>query len=172
MKKRNGFTLIELLAVIIVLAIIALIAMPIIFNVIENAKIKAMENSAYGLIDAVRMNYMEELLNDEDGTLTLNGRVDALTVSGEHPTGGYWFIDNAEDSDSRGIAIIDVTFASMDGYVCTNATASNLTYYASDTTVNGVNYKAGDIAAAGTISAIQAKVTCRTTNSKQAAAAN
>ena len=38
-NKKNGFTLIELLAVIIVLAIIALIATPIIFNVIENAKI-------------------------------------------------------------------------------------------------------------------------------------
>ena len=170
MKKRNGFTLIELLAVIIVLAIIALIAMPIIFNVIENAKIKAMENSTYGLIDAVRMNYMEELLNDEDGTLTLNGRVDALTVSGEHPTGGYWFIDNAEASTSRGIAVVDVTFASMAGYVCKNATATGLKTYASDTTVNSVNYKAGDIKAAGTISAIQAKVTCEKTNTLQATA--
>ena len=37
--KKKGFTLIELLAVIIVLAIFALIAMPIIFNVIENAKL-------------------------------------------------------------------------------------------------------------------------------------
>ena len=40
-KKKIGFTLIELLAVIIVLAIIALIATPIIFNVIENAKLKS-----------------------------------------------------------------------------------------------------------------------------------
>ena len=46
MKNTKGFTLIELLAVIIVLAIIALIATPIIFNVIENAKIKSMENLA------------------------------------------------------------------------------------------------------------------------------
>ena len=34
-NKKIGFTLIELLAVIIVLAIIALIATPIIFNVIK-----------------------------------------------------------------------------------------------------------------------------------------
>ena len=61
--KRKGFTLIELLAVIIVLAIIALIATPIIFNVIENAKIKSLENSCYGVIDAVRTNYSENLLN-------------------------------------------------------------------------------------------------------------
>ena len=42
-NKKIGFTLIELLAVIIVLAIIALIATPIIFNVIENAKIKSLK---------------------------------------------------------------------------------------------------------------------------------
>ena len=62
-KKKIGFTLIELLAVIIVLAIIALIATPIIFNVIENAKLKSLENSCYGVIDAVRTKYAEGLLN-------------------------------------------------------------------------------------------------------------
>ncbi len=36
--KRKGFTLIELLAVIVVLAIIALIATPIVLNIIENSK--------------------------------------------------------------------------------------------------------------------------------------
>ena len=124
MKKRNGFTLIELLAVIIVLAIIALIAMPIIFNVIENAKIKAMENSTYGLIDAVRMQYMESLLNDVDGTVDLTGSVTTLTVSGEHPTAGNWYIDSAKASTTRGIVVTGVQFASMDGYTCSNGSVS------------------------------------------------
>ena len=39
MKDKLGFTLIELLAVIIILAIIALIARPIIANVINDARI-------------------------------------------------------------------------------------------------------------------------------------
>ena len=119
MKKKNGFTLIELLAVIIVLAIIALIAMPIIFNVIENAKLKSMENSAYGVVDAVRLNYMENLMNSEDGTVPLNGSVTDLTLSGEHPTGGRWeIVNDANAEDGRGIKIENVTFASMQGYVC------------------------------------------------------
>ena len=121
MKKKNGFTLIELLAVIIVLAIIALIAMPIIFNVIENAKLKALENSTYGVIDAVRMNYMENLMNSEDGTVTLTGSVTTLTLSGEHPIAGNWEIKNsAEVTENRGIAVTGVKFASMNEYTCTN----------------------------------------------------
>ncbi|MBQ4633791.1 MAG: prepilin-type N-terminal cleavage/methylation domain-containing protein [Bacilli bacterium] len=136
MKKRNGFTLIELLAVIIVLAIIALIAMPIIFNVIENAKIKAMENSTYGVIDAVRLEYMENLLGSNEacadgettncgGKITLSGDVDALTVSGEHPNGGTWEIVNAADvTTGRGIKVTNVTFASMAGYKCNNDLAT------------------------------------------------
>ena len=118
-KKRKAFTLIELLAVIIVLAIIALIAMPIIFNVIENAKVKSLENSAYGVVDAVRLQYMEDLMNSEDGTVPLSGSVTSLTLSGEHPTGGRWEIKNGKDVENgRVIKISGVTFASMEGYVC------------------------------------------------------
>ena len=116
--KKKGFTLIELLAVIIVLAIIALIAMPIIFNVIENAKVKSLENSAYGVVDAVRLQYMENLMNSEDGEVLLSGSVTTLPLSGEHPTAGTWKIDNEANSEDVGIRISGVTFASMQGYVC------------------------------------------------------
>ena len=124
--KKNGFTLIELLAVIIVLAIIALIATPIIFNVIENAKIKSLENSCYGVIDAVRTTYAEGLLNSTDGTVDLGGTTDNvldLTVSGEKPTAGTWEIDNASDTtdaSKRGIRIYGVKFDSMKDYICSN----------------------------------------------------
>ena len=125
-KKRKAFTLIELLAVIIVLAIIALIAMPIIFNVIENAKLKSMENSAYGVVDAVRLYYMENLMNTDNGEVPLNGSVTTLTLSGEHPTGGNWIIQNGKEvTTGRGIKIIGVTFASMQGYVCNSEEVNN-----------------------------------------------
>ena len=119
-NKKNGFTLIELLAVIIVLAIIALIATPIIFNVIENAKLKSLENSCYGVIDAVRTKYAEGLLNSIDGTVKLKGNVTEITVAGEQPIAGTWEIDNSSDSDNRGIKIKDVKFGSMKDYTCTN----------------------------------------------------
>ena len=48
LNKNKGFTLIELLAVIVILAIIALIATPIILRVIEDAKKSAAVDSAYG----------------------------------------------------------------------------------------------------------------------------
>ena len=119
-KKKIGFTLIELLAVIIVLAIIALITTPIIFNVIENAKLKSLENSCYGVIDAVRTKYAEGLLNSIDGTVKLKGNVTEITVSGEQPIEGTWEIDNSRDSNNRGIKIKDVKFGSMKDYTCTN----------------------------------------------------
>ncbi|MDY2893092.1 MAG: prepilin-type N-terminal cleavage/methylation domain-containing protein, partial [Candidatus Faecisoma sp.] len=117
-NKKNGFTLIELLAVIIVLAIIALIATPIIFNVIENAKIKSLENSCYGVIDAVRTKYAEGLLNSKNGLVDLTGNVNELTVSGEKPIDGTWTIDNSKDSEQRGIKIDNVRFSSMKDYAC------------------------------------------------------
>lgn len=52
MKKR-GFTLVELLAVIIVLSVIALIAVPMILNVITEAKKGAAKESAHAYIKAV-----------------------------------------------------------------------------------------------------------------------
>lgn len=53
--KNRAFTLIELLAVIIILGIIALIAVPMILNLIRDAKKSAGINS-----DRVYMNAVEE----------------------------------------------------------------------------------------------------------------
>ena len=50
--KQKGFTLIELLAVIVVLAVIALISVPIITSVIDKAKVGALKDSAYGILEA------------------------------------------------------------------------------------------------------------------------
>ena len=59
MKNKNGLTLVELLAVIVVLAILALITIPIISNVISDVRIKSLQNSAYGLIEASNLYYAQ-----------------------------------------------------------------------------------------------------------------
>ena len=58
--RNKGFTLIELLAVIIILAIIALIATPIVLNVVNNAKESARKSSVAGYADAVKLHAYEE----------------------------------------------------------------------------------------------------------------
>ena len=53
--KEKGFTLIELLAVIVILAIIALIATPIILNIINDSKVESKKRSAENYLDAVEL---------------------------------------------------------------------------------------------------------------------
>ena len=66
MKEKNkGFTLVELLAVIVILALIALIATPIILNVINDAKKQAAKDSAYGYMDAVEKYIVSSELKDK-----------------------------------------------------------------------------------------------------------
>ena len=60
--NKKAFTLVELLAVIVILAIIALIAVPMILNQIETAKKKALEDSAYGIIEAGKFFYLENMV--------------------------------------------------------------------------------------------------------------
>lgn len=95
MKKKKGFTLIELLAIIVILAIIAVITVPIILNIVDNAKEKAAVDSAYGYKDSIANSYLSSLLNDSDqvlnGTYTIsNGNLNGNSIpfSGTAPTNG------------------------------------------------------------------------------------
>ena len=54
MKKEKGFTLIELLAVIVLLAILMVVAVPKILNVIENGRKSAAESSIKLVKDAIK----------------------------------------------------------------------------------------------------------------------
>ena len=108
MMKRRGFTLIELLAVIVILAIIALIATPIVMNVIEKSKKGAAERSAENYIDAVETKVATERLDnkiiegtytiDDNGNLTGNGLTEPLIIemSGTKPTDGSVTIENGQ----------------------------------------------------------------------------
>ena len=89
MKKENAFTLIELLAVIVILGITAVIATPLAINVIEDAKKNSFKNTAYGLIDAVKLQYAENYLNGNTSELFYTfPDTTGLSFSGESPDGG------------------------------------------------------------------------------------
>ena len=92
MRNKKGFTLIELLAVIIILAVIALIATPIVLNVIDNARKSANKDSAYGLLDSAKLYYMESLL-DESKSLSGN-LIYKINVSGSKPNSGTVYIND------------------------------------------------------------------------------
>ncbi len=96
--KKKGFTLIELLAVIVILAVIALIATPLIMNVINDAKKNSFKDSAYGIIKAVEIRVASEQINNTDGPnvaykLKVGKENPGISYSGELPDEGWAYVD-------------------------------------------------------------------------------
>ena len=58
--KNKGFTLIELLAVIVILSVVTLITIPMITNVIEESKKKALASSVEGLVESANLYAIEK----------------------------------------------------------------------------------------------------------------
>ena len=109
--KNKGFTLIELLAVIVILAIIALIATPIVINMIGSAKDSSDERSAELYVDAVEQAVARKNLTEKfspstcdvqsDGNLKCDGdTLLEVQVENTKPTGGTIKFENGRISDS------------------------------------------------------------------------
>ena len=95
--KKKGFTLIELLAVIVVLAVIALIATPIVLNLVKTAKIGSAEQSVTGYVKAVENTIIKDMINNKevsDGTYKYNS-IEA-DISGKRPTSGKYTVKNGK----------------------------------------------------------------------------
>ena len=93
--KKKGFTLIELLAVIVVLAVIALIATPIVLNLVKTAKIGSAEQSITGYVKAVENTIIKDMINNKevsDGTYKYDS-IEA-DISGKRPTSGEYIVKN------------------------------------------------------------------------------
>ena len=69
MKKKNGFTLVELLAVIVILAIILVIAVPKITDTIKNSKIASFESSAKTIAAQAEKKKMENEILEDAGSI-------------------------------------------------------------------------------------------------------
>ena len=68
--NKKGFTLIELLAVIVILAIIALITVPVVTQIISSSQTKTIETSVKNYIRAVENDL---LVKEMEGSLVANG---------------------------------------------------------------------------------------------------
>mgnify|MGYP004470238301 CR=1 FL=1 len=128
MRNKKGFTLIELLAVIVVLAIIALIATPIVMNTIKKSKKGAAERSADSYIKQVETAVAEERLSKNevlegeyqitsDGNLCRDKSASCsddekikIEMSGTKPTSGKIKITNGSvDQTSSSMTVGDYT---------------------------------------------------------------
>ena len=108
---KKGFTLIELLAVIVILAIIALIATPIVLDIIKDTKESSLLRSAEFYISAVENSVAKEKMKDatynpntckiENKKLYCDGRTEELKVDveGEIPESGNITFSNGDIKD-------------------------------------------------------------------------
>lgn len=94
--KTKGFTLMELLAVIVILGVLALIATPLILNMVTNAREQAFLDSAYGIRDAAEYRYTEAMLSEivqEKKVYAYPDEANILKVKGEHPDAGQVVVE-------------------------------------------------------------------------------
>ena len=95
--KEKGFTLIELLAVIVILSVITLITVPMITNVIEESKKKALASSVQGLVKSANLYAIENdgvyefLFDKEHQGSTIKG--DSLDYRGTIDGEGKLYLD-------------------------------------------------------------------------------
>ena len=112
--SKKGFTLIELLAIIVILAIVAVVTMPIIFGIVDNSKRGAVKSSAYGYKDAINKYYMSRASTDlgfvlvdniyvidqngalfyQDGSDSSNNILYNIQMDGKKPSSGFVQIES------------------------------------------------------------------------------
>ena len=153
---KKGFTLIELLAVIVILAIIALIATPIVLDIIDDTKKSAAERTADNYIEAVEIAVATAKLdgnNIPDGTYTINnkgnlegnGLEKALTIemNGNKPSSGTVKISNGQVTTDSTMIIgsYEVAYNSTNKkYEATEPYKGTLCTKASDVDLNNLTY--------------------------------
>ena len=130
-QKKKGFTLIELLAVIVVLAIILVIAVPKILEVIENARLKAYEDSVNLMIKQAHLDYGSKNVTgskveypvsyeygiDSDGeTIQTNEKeVGLLNFKGDKPSEGTIVVDELGKVTVQNLVSKDRKFCAIKG---------------------------------------------------------
>ena len=120
-NKKKGFTLIELLAVILILGVIALIAIPAVNTVIEQSRKGAVETTSRNVIRAVNNQISMNRLDTDKTNDYENGEYDITLIdyemSGKKPSRGTVTIRNGEVNSA--LFIIDNYSVICDSDKCT-----------------------------------------------------
>ncbi len=137
--NRNAFTLIELLAIIVILAIIAVITVPIILNIIENSRMGAAKDSAYGYKDSINKWYVSKLSENPNFNITDGEyKVGELgeKVEGKVPGDNSWFrisknevTDACFQFDEYKVEIKEGKVGDAEKGECTGSASSSVTQY-------------------------------------------
>ena len=126
--RQKGFTLIELLAVIVVLAVTALIAIPTVVNTVEEARIEAAQSSAYAYVKQVQKQLASYTLKNDESYTSGKKSVEILKtdlgikLKGTQLTGGNVCIDD-DGIVTKALLKINNHVISYDGV---NAVATDL----------------------------------------------
>ena len=135
---KKGFTLIELLAVILILGIIALIAIPTVNNILKESRQGAFIASMLNIIKAAEEKCLTESMkgNSVRQFILTNGKVTpALDIKGDLPKSGIITLNEnceAEAILTDGDRKYELTFEGSSVEECTNSSCSFASNLASD----------------------------------------
>ena len=146
---KYGFTLVELLAVIVILAVLALIATPVVLSIIDDAKESAMLRSAEMYLSGVENAVMRENMNSggnfrpsqctisSEGNLDCEGKegIIEVEVNGEKPKNGNIVFENGK--------IKEVTLTYESGTILKDS-SGNLVYEGSAIKLDNWQHKLSD----------------------------
>ena len=141
---KKGFTLIELLAVIIILAIVALIATPIVLGSIESSKKSAAMSASTSYLNAINNFYSEKYFERgfqgyECSVVSGNG-CNEINITGAKPTSATISIS------SKGVVNGEITYGDYTYYICNGSIEALETpncHVSCDYTDGDIVYEAG-----------------------------
>jgi len=113
--KELGFTLVEMMAVIILLGVVSLVAIPQVNKIIKNTRMSVFKDSAYGVIRAGELYYRNKEINREPliDTTFVFPNASGLEINGDVPKSGKMVVTS---DGSIQLAISNGKYCARKGY--------------------------------------------------------
>lgn len=124
LKSNKGFTLIELLAVIVILGVLMIVAIPMVSQYIREAKQNAFISTAKAYVQSARYGYLNGDYTEKDEGSTDCATLDSATGGDVYIKFKYIPVDKTGGKSSFG-----KTIDMENSYVHIHSNGSNYTYY-------------------------------------------